>query len=280
MSFDDLMHEISSTATRKIAANADRSTAGALVDRFGADHPTVLAVFSHPDDESFLSGGLLGAFASRGARVIVASATAGEHGTDDPDCWPPALLAERREAEFQAAITTLGCDFAFTMGVVDGTCHHIDDRLGARLVGSVVDQVRPNIVLTFGEDGVTGHQDHQAVGRWTRDAMAARSDVPVFATVAATAWSDPCIEALHTIDAFVPGYPDQSVRAGDVVVELDEDLVDIKLSALDCHASQMPRVAAALGPDRWRQLVAAEAYRPVNTAAGLLFDAEPRRTAA
>lgn len=280
MSFDDDMNEIRSTKSRDVERNPGRRTARALADNLGSSGSTVLAVFSHPDDESLLAGGLLAALASQGARVVVASATAGEHGTEDPESWPPAELAELRRAEFRSAADALGCDSAFSLGVVDGTCHRIDDRIGARLIGRVVDEVRPDIVLTFDEDGVTGHEDHKAVGRWTRSAMATQVDVPVLTTVATTAWTAPCIEALRSVGAFFPGYPDQSSRIEDAVVELDETLVDIKLSALECHASQMPRVAAALGPERWRQLAAVEAYRPVNNAAFHLFDVEPERRAA
>lgn len=273
MSFHDPMNEIRSTAA---AAPGPASAAGELIDRLSVERPTVLAVFAHPDDESFLTGGLLAEVARRGGRVVVVSATAGEHGTDDPANWPPSALAVLREMELRAAVSALGGERPTMLGIVDGTCPRIDERIGASIVGRMVDQVRPDIVLTFGDDGVTGHPDHRAVGRWTRRAMVSRPHIPVVSTVAATAWPEPCIEALHSVDAFLPGHPDRTPRPHDVVVHLDDGLVAAKLAALACHHSQMPRVAEALGPDGWRLLASVEAYRAANTAAALRLDIEQR----
>ncbi len=45
---------------------------------------TLLGVWAHPDDEAYLSAGLMATAADAGARVVVATATRGEIGTDDP----------------------------------------------------------------------------------------------------------------------------------------------------------------------------------------------------
>ncbi|MGY1602174.1 PIG-L deacetylase family protein [Geodermatophilus sp. SYSU D00815] len=45
---------------------------------------TVLGVWAHPDDEAYLSAGLLAAAVATGDRVVVATATRGEGGLDDP----------------------------------------------------------------------------------------------------------------------------------------------------------------------------------------------------
>ena len=51
---------------------------------------TIMGIWAHPDDEAYLSSGLMAAARRRGDRVVVVTATAGEHGTDDPATWPPA----------------------------------------------------------------------------------------------------------------------------------------------------------------------------------------------
>lgn len=51
---------------------------------------TILGVWAHPDDEVYLSAGVMAAAAAAGNRVVVVTATRGEHGTDDPARWPPA----------------------------------------------------------------------------------------------------------------------------------------------------------------------------------------------
>jgi LmbE family N-acetylglucosaminyl deacetylase len=48
------------------------------------DLGTVLGIWAHPDDETFLSAGLMAAAREADKRVVCATATLGEHGTDDP----------------------------------------------------------------------------------------------------------------------------------------------------------------------------------------------------
>ena len=49
-----------------------------------AELGTVLGIWAHPDDEAFLSAGLMAAARDAGQRVVCVTATLGEHGTDDP----------------------------------------------------------------------------------------------------------------------------------------------------------------------------------------------------
>ena len=69
---------------------------------------TLLGVWAHPDDEIYLSAGLMAATRAAGHRVVVATATRGEHGTDDPVEWPPARLAALRARETVEALAVLG----------------------------------------------------------------------------------------------------------------------------------------------------------------------------
>jgi len=242
------------------------STVGELVDRLGPSPMVLLAVWSHPDDESLLAGGLLAEVARRGGRVVNVNATSGEHGTDDPVANPPAILAERRERELSAALDELSAESAIRLGFGDGSCDLVPDRLGAEVVGTIIDRVDPDVIVTFGPDGVTGHPDHRSIARWTRRAVADRGDVvPLVTTAAAAAWPAFCIERLESIDAFWPGFPD---RAGsDQTVMLDDRLIERKLAALARHASQMAPVEEALGPDGFRAVAATEAYRAANPVA-------------
>lgn len=68
---------------------------------------TVLGVWAHPDDEMYLSAGIMAAAAEAGNRVVVVTATRGEQGTDDPTRWPPARLAELRTREMAASLAVL-----------------------------------------------------------------------------------------------------------------------------------------------------------------------------
>src|SRR3954465_10037017 len=50
---------------------------------------TLLGVWAHPDDEAYLSSALMAAVRRAGSRVVVVTATHGEHGTGDPALVPP-----------------------------------------------------------------------------------------------------------------------------------------------------------------------------------------------
>src|SRR6478609_11929198 len=69
---------------------------------------TVRGSWAHPDDEAFLSAGLMAAARDAGQRVVCVTATLGEHGTDDPGSWPPMRMAQVREREWHASLAALG----------------------------------------------------------------------------------------------------------------------------------------------------------------------------
>lgn len=240
----------------------------------------LVAVWAHPDDESFLGAGFMQAVAAKGGEVTNVTATWGELGTDNPTLWPPERLARLRKAELTKALDLLGGAAIEHLGIRDGSCETLDDRLGARIVGTVIERNRPDAIVTFGPDGVTGHPDHQAISRWTHLAAdAVDPSIPVFSVVSASAWPNDLIEPLNDVGAFFPGYPDQSADQSDLLVSLGPEELDIKLEALDAHASQMGPLRDRLGPVDYRRLFAVEAYRPSNAAAVMTVEAGDRHLA-
>jgi LmbE family N-acetylglucosaminyl deacetylase len=239
-----------------------------LADRLSAAAPTLLAVWAHPDDESYLGAGLMAAVAARGGRVVNVCATLGEHGTPDPTAFPPSQLASVRRRELTAALAGIGVEESVVLGYGDGDCAATPDGMGARRVGTVIDEVRPDIVLSFGPDGVTGHPDHRAVGRWAARAVAQRGDDIALVTTAATAaWPGDIVEAMHRVEAFYPGYPEHLGHQPVWPVHLDAGLLEAKMTALHAHESQIGPLHAELGPSDYRRLATTEAYRPANDAA-------------
>ena len=59
------------------------------------------------------------------------------------------------------------------LGYADGQCSSADPDEAVRSIMELIQDVRPDVVVTFGPDGVTGHPDHIAVSRWTTAAAAA-----------------------------------------------------------------------------------------------------------
>jgi LmbE family N-acetylglucosaminyl deacetylase len=238
------------------------------------DRPTMLAVWAHPDDESYLGGGLMAALAEAGARVVNVTATLGEHGTDDPHRFPPERLRTIRHAELHVASGHLGARPPIVLGYEDGTVADVPLVCGARHVGRLLDDVRPDAVLSFGPDGVTGHDDHRAVARWTAQAISDRDGrIPLITTAVAAAWPDELIRGMHRVNAFSPGFPQRTRHADTLTVHVDGHLLDRKLAALAAHASQVGPLRTALGADEYRRLASIEAYRPSNAAARRLLTA-------
>src|SRR5205823_11206740 len=130
-----------------------------------------LGVWAHPDDESYLSAGLMQRVAARGGRVVCVTATNGERGTDDPQQWPAARLARLRATELAAALGALGAEPPRLLGLPDGGCQRIDGSLPTAAIAAAISEVRPDAIVTFGPDGMTGHPDHIAVSAWTTAAV-------------------------------------------------------------------------------------------------------------
>lgn len=131
---------------------------------------TLLGVWAHPDDEAYLSSGLMGRVRAAGGRVVVVTATRGEHGTDDPERWPPPRLAELRARELETSLRWSGVHEHRFLAHSDGSLCSVPRTRGARELAPVLDDVRPDVVVTFGPDGMTGHSDHRAISAWVTDA--------------------------------------------------------------------------------------------------------------
>jgi N-acetyl-1-D-myo-inositol-2-amino-2-deoxy-alpha-D-glucopyranoside deacetylase len=139
---------------------------------------TVLAVFAHPDDESFCAGGLLASLSRDGARVVVLSLTRGEAGSAHADLLTAAgvsSVAALRELEMARACATLGVAEVRWLPYHDSGFHRpsaFSNRLvnadplevSARIFDVIAD-VQPDAMLTFDPHGFYGHPDHVATHR-------------------------------------------------------------------------------------------------------------------
>jgi LmbE family N-acetylglucosaminyl deacetylase len=201
-----------------------------------------------------------------GSRVICVTATRGERGTSDPEAWPPERLARLREAELAASLEALGVSEHIQLGYPDGRCAHVpaDDAVGR--LAEVFADVRPDTVLTFGPDGMTGHVDHRTVSAWTTAAVArSTASVPprlLYATKTAD-WSDRFESLDHALGIFPPGLPPRwacEEVAFDLV--LPHDLLNRKVAALVAQTSQVAPLVEAMGREQFRAWVANECFRP------------------
>ena len=119
----------------------DTRTESAVTD--AADLGTVLGIWAHPDDETFLSGGLMAMAHEAGRRVVCVTVTLGERGTSDWRRWPPWGLAPVRTHEIRASLAALGVTEHHLLDIPDGTCAiQPRDPVVRRLV-RMIDDVAP-----------------------------------------------------------------------------------------------------------------------------------------
>ncbi|MBI4262887.1 MAG: PIG-L family deacetylase [Acidobacteria bacterium] len=147
---------------------------------------SLLAVFAHPDDESLACGGLLAWCAALGARVSLLCATRGESGSSHVGRGstprqaggkgPPDDVGVIRARELEAAAAVLGIRTVLLLDYQDGMLPWVDAAaLDADIRGAIA-RLRPDVVVTFGEDGLYWHPDHVAVHERTTAVVAALAE--------------------------------------------------------------------------------------------------------
>jgi LmbE family N-acetylglucosaminyl deacetylase len=255
-------------------------TGGKVALGFASPHSrtagrTLLAVWAHPDDEAYLAAGLLGRAVDAGWRVVVATATRGEVGTDDPDAWPPEHLATVRERELQESLAVLGVtEHRWLRGasrpLIDGRLADVPEPEGALMVARLLADVSPDLVVTFGPDGLTGHADHRAVSRWVTGAWQANGGRGALWYAALPpgfleTWGATCAEQSVWMDE----PPTESAALADLVhLEVcSGPLLDRKYAALVAHRSQTAGLIARVGEARYRAWWCTEAFVAASAAA-------------
>src|SRR5438128_2438170 len=88
------------------AAGAVEGPAPRKISRM--DLGTVLGVWAHPDDETYLTAGLMARTVRDGGRVVCVTATRGEEGSFDEELWPSERMGAVREAELLRSLEVLG----------------------------------------------------------------------------------------------------------------------------------------------------------------------------
>ena len=225
---------------------------------------TVLGVWAHPDDDIYLSAGLMAAAAAAGDRVVDVTATRGEGGSMDEARWPPERMGEVRTVEMQRSLEILGvAEHRFLDGPVDVDMQTPLDPVGAPQVVEIMREVRPDTVLTFGPDGMTGHEGHKSVSAWVGAAFeeAAKPGARLYHATVTPEWAAVWLPRLEPFDVFLPGTPPTVPRSSLAIdYQLPDDVLDRKFAAIQAHESQVEGLVEVFG-DRMREWMAAEFFR-------------------
>jgi LmbE family N-acetylglucosaminyl deacetylase len=205
----------------------------------------IVAVVAHPDDESLIAGGTLALAARAGMRTGVVSLTRGENGPiSDPSRYSAQRLGRVRGAELDRAAHELGLDWARCLGYPDGELPWVDHVAVAAELAVLLAEPVPEVVLTFGEDGLYGHPDHIATAEIVARALG-QLDRPV--ELYQAAWPAGLVAELaaaaaerglpHALWGLEPeGFG--SDRAPTVAIDI-RTVLRQKLAALRAHCTQL-----------------------------------------
>ncbi|MCK0129522.1 PIG-L family deacetylase [Erythrobacter sp. F6033] len=204
--------------------------------------PSVLAVFAHPDDEIMFAP-VLSRIAREGGEVTVVYATSGDAGPGVSGMEPGNALAELRESEAQCAADALKLDSPIFWKLGDGKLSDFargDQTLGpslARMVGEVIAETSPQVIMTWGPDGGYGHADHRMISAAVTQVVQTLGDArPELLYSAIPDGSRPQIAAFDSWATVHPALVTDRIRY------MPLDLYNAR-DAMDCHKSQFSEEA-------------------------------------
>jgi LmbE family N-acetylglucosaminyl deacetylase len=223
---------------------------------------TILGIWAHPDDEAFVAGGFLADAVRRGDRVVCMHMTSGEGGLLDRQPCPPETLARVRQHELQDSLAHLGVEEQRFLGYPDGYLDYVPgDDVVARVYDELI-EVQPDVVLSFGNDGFTGHPDHRTLSASVTTALEVwnQPEARLCHAIVSSEWKERFVPPLNEFDVFWPGYP-TVCTSPDATLHLDDELLDAKVEALRAHTSQMKPFFDAYGDDFMRAMASTEHFR-------------------
>jgi len=206
----------------------------------------LLAVFAHPDDETFRCGGTLALLAQRGVRVQVLTATRGQAGSrGDPPLCTPEELPTVREKELRSACAALGLLPPILLDYQDGKLPESDPERIISEILAVVRELRPQIMLTFGTEGLSGHPDHIAIGCAAAKAFRRAEDVSAIYTLAVPRSLAETLgmKQIRTV-------PDENIT---LAVDVSS-VWEAKISAIRSHRTQMGESPILIAPEAKQRL--------------------------
>jgi LmbE family N-acetylglucosaminyl deacetylase len=219
----------------------------------------VLVITAHPDDSEFGAGGTIAKLVKEGREVVYCIVTNGNKGSGDRAMTSERLVAIRAEEQRQAA-RTLGVELVTFLGYPDGEVE--DTREVRRDVTREIRRHRPDLVICQSPQRTynlgASHRDHRTVGGVVIDCV-----YPLARDHLAFPELMPEFEPHKVRELYVMQW-----QSPQMAVDIT-DLMDLKMKALACHASQFRDFAGVEARVRAR---AAELGKPFSYAYAETFD--------
>ena len=144
-------------------------------------------ITAHPDDETYLASGTIAENNKLGGESILVCATLGEKGKAHlSKPVTQAMLKQIREKELQSVAKLLKVKKLSVLDLKDGQLCNCGKIL-LKDLKTAIQKTKPEVLISFGKDGVTGHLDHIAVGEATK-LIAQDLDISFVAFVAPPAY--------------------------------------------------------------------------------------------
>ena len=230
----------------------------------------ILAIFAHPDDESLASGGLIAWCAELEVTISLLCMTRGQHGPGDS-----STLGKTREKELHDAASVLGIKNVSVLDYEDGMLSWSNSSQIEFDIRQAIQQWQPDVVITFGEDGLYWHPDHIAVHQHTTaviDKLGRNAPALYYVTLPVGSMRSALNRVTETTSSS-GGAPSQIFGVTDVdafgsmaspptLVINSGHYARQKLTAIKCHVSQIRHNALAhLQDEDAENLLALEFYR-------------------
>ncbi|MEH0844839.1 PIG-L family deacetylase [Micromonospora sp. CPCC 205711] len=257
---------------------------------------TLMAVHAHPDDEATSTGGVLARYAAEEITTVLVTCTDGRCGDgpggikpDDPGHEPAAVVA-MRQAELEASCAALKVAHLETLGYADsgmmgwptnsapGSFWTTPVAEAANRLAELIREYRPDVVVTYDENGFYGHPDHIQAHRVTMAAVAL-TDIPakVYWTTAPRSMMADFAKVMQEIGVEW-AEPEAATEPGPQLGLPDEEIttwVDTsrygaqKFDALATHSSQSENIFfLQLGRERFTELMGMETFVRVHDTTG------------
>jgi LmbE family N-acetylglucosaminyl deacetylase len=210
---------------------------------------SILGIWAHPDDEAFSSAGLMMRAVAQGQRVVVVTATKGDAGESaDESRWPKKSLAEVRTKELEQSLACIGVAEHHWLGYQDGALSEVSVQEAVAAIQQAIGSFVPDTIVTFEEQGITGHEDHQAVHMWAIELAKSFPRRPrILCAIECAEFYETYgreLHAEHNIYFNVESPKVVSADEADFCVCLDIEEQKIKMKALAAHASQTNNMLA------------------------------------
>ena len=233
---------------------------------------SILFVHAHPDDESVGTGATMAHYAAAGVRVTLVTCTLGEEGEIHVPALAQLAAAEAdqlggyRIVELERSCAALGVTDHRMLG---GAGHYRDSGMmglptndhprafwradvdeAAGYLVEVMREIRPQVMITYDENGFYGHPDHIQAHRVAMRAAELAGDAgpaKIYFTAMPISVLEGGMEAFRGLDdnpfadveriEDLPfGTPDEEIAA-----QLDgTDQYERKVAAMRAHATQIP----------------------------------------